>query len=38
MDGNLTTLADLIVGNHVFDIPDYQRGYSRDTRHPQYLW
>ncbi len=38
MDGNLVSLNELLVGDHLFNIPVYQRGYTWETKHCKDLW
>ena len=38
MEGNLVNLNELIVGDRLFDIPVYQRGYAWEEKNLQDLW
>ncbi len=38
MQGNLVNLNELIVGDRLFDIPVYQRGYAWEEKNLQDLW
>lgn len=38
MDRDLVSLNELLVGDRLFDIPVYQRGYAWQTKHLQDLW
>ena len=38
MEGNLVNLNQLIVGDKLFDIPVYQRGYAWEEKNLQDLW
>lgn len=38
MNGSLVSLNGLLIGNQVFDIPVYQRGYSWERKNLEDLW
>ena len=38
MNGSLVSLSELLIGNHVFDIPLYQRGYAWESKNLEDLW
>ena len=38
MDGTLDSLNKLLIGNQVFDIPVYQRGYAWERKNLEDLW
>lgn len=38
MDGTLVSLNGLLIGNQVFDIPVYQRGYAWERKNLEDLW
>ena len=38
MDGSLVSLSGLILGNHIYDIPVYQRSYAWEKKNLEDLW
>ena len=38
MEGSLVSLSGLILGNHIYDIPVYQRSYAWERKNVEDLW
>ena len=38
MDGSLVSLSGLLIGNHIFDVPVFQRSYAWERKNLEDLW